>query len=249
MEKDQKAAAIEDALPGVNCGACGFPGCSGYAEAVAGGNAALDLCAPGGGAVSNRLGEIMGISVSGKTPVTACVRCGGDDLNTKHKYFYNGIADCRAAAALQNGFLSCPSGCLGLGSCVQVCKFDAMSIDKHGKVYIDRDKCTGCGACVAECPRNLIILQETAKTVFVACSTQDKGALCNKYCKVSCIGCMRCVKECPTGAITVENNLAVIDPEKCTNCGKCVRVCPKKCILDFSGDHAESGSSNSNGSS
>lgn len=228
--KDEKTAAVEDVLPGVNCGACGYPGCSGYAEAVATGRAELDLCSPGGSAVTVAIGKIMGREVSAKTPVTARIKCGGDDNLSVQKYFYNGVADCLAASSLQNGFLVCPTGCLGLGSCVQVCKFDALSIDENGKISVDQERCTGCGACVKACPRDLIILQPVNKKVHISCSSTDKGGVCNKYCKVSCIGCMRCVKECPVDAITVTDFLAVIDPEKCINCGKCVTVCPKKCI-------------------
>ena len=66
----------------------------------------------------------------------------------------------------------------------------------------------------------------------MSCVNHDKGAVSMKACKVSCIGCGKCEKECNFGAITVENNVAYIDFEKCRLCRKCVTVCPRHAILD-----------------
>lgn len=233
VEKDQRVSDIENALPGVNCGACGFAGCSGYAEALVTADADIALCAPGGNAVTERIAAILGKSAGSRVPMIARIHCGGDDVKTNRKYRYNGVYDCVAAAALLGGFLECADGCLGMGSCVAVCKFDAISIDANGLTTIDGDKCTGCGACVKACPRRLIELVPATNKVIVACSSHEKGAVCNKFCKVSCIACMRCVKECPHDAIHVDNFLAWIEYDKCTSCGKCVAVCPKKCIIQY----------------
>lgn len=230
VEKDPLVEQVETALPGVNCGACGYPGCAGYAEAVVKEGADLALCAPGGSAVATRLGELMGVEVVARTPVVARVYCGGNDEATKHKYRYNGAYDCVSADALFSGFMECVDGCIGLGSCVRACKFDAISIDALGNVHIDPVKCTGCGACVRTCPHKLIELVRADRYVYVACSSHEKGAVCNKMCKVSCIACNRCVKACEYDAIHVEDFLARIDYEKCTNCGACIEVCPKNCI-------------------
>jgi len=231
VEKDQRINDVEDVLPGVNCGACGYPGCSGYAEAVVVEDVDISLCAPGGRDVASRIGSILGKIAASKTLTVARIHCGGDDSVSNHRYKYNGIYDCASAAALFGGFLECTAGCLGMGSCVKVCKFDAIEIDDNGKTTINAEHCTGCGACLRTCPHHLIELLPASKAVYVACSSNEKGGVCNKFCEVSCIGCMRCVKECPYDAIHVENSLAYIDYEKCTSCGKCVSVCPKKCII------------------
>ena len=230
VEKDPKIQDLEEILPSVNCGACGYAGCSAYAEALANENADTTLCAPGGSDVIKKIASILGVDASEKIPMTARIYCGGDDVKTKIKYKYNGTYDCVSANALFGGFLECPTGCLGLGSCVKVCNFDAIKIDENGNTVIIDEKCTGCGACVLACPKHLIELVAKNKPVFVACNTTDKGGVCNKYCKVSCIGCKKCEKACQDDAIHVNNFLAKIDYDKCTACGACVKVCPTKCI-------------------
>jgi electron transport complex protein RnfB len=238
VAKDALVEDLEGVLPGVNCGACGYPGCSGYAEALAVEKISPELCAPGGSSVAKRLGELLGMAVSDQKKRTARIYCGGDDLLSKHKLRYNGVADCVSAAALFAGFLECKDGCLGLGSCVRVCRFDAITIDGNGRTTIDPALCTGCGACVKACPHKLIELVPETSYVTVACSSHEKGAVCNKFCKVSCIACLRCEKACPHDAIHVVDFLARIDYEKCTSCGECVKVCPKKCIIELPGKPA-----------
>ena len=63
VEVDPKVEAILAVLPGANCGACGYPGCAGYASGVALEGAKMTLCAPGGPKVIEKLGEIMGVAV------------------------------------------------------------------------------------------------------------------------------------------------------------------------------------------
>ncbi|HPH03248.1 MAG TPA: RnfABCDGE type electron transport complex subunit B [Spirochaetota bacterium] len=231
--RDERAAAVEQCLPGVNCGACGYAGCSGYAQAIVTQGVPLHLCAPGGAEAANAIGRIMGIAVHVGAQKKVRIHCGGGSDVTRQKFRYNGVADCRSAAALFDGFLQCSAGCLGLGSCVNVCRFDAISIDANGHTTIREDRCTGCGACVPACPRKLIELVEADRRVHVLCNSTEKGAVCNKICQVGCIGCMKCEKTCRYDAIHVINNLAIIDYAKCTSCGECVPVCPKKCIIDL----------------
>ncbi len=231
--RDERAAEIEQCLPGVNCGACGYAGCAGYAQAIIAQGVPVYLCAPGGVAAATAIGRLLGIAVAESVPMKARVHCGGGDDVTSQKYRYNGVADCRSAAALFDGFLACSEGCLGLGSCVNACRFDAIDIDARGHVSIREDACTGCAACVKACPRHLIELVPVDRRVHVLCSSTEKGAVCNKFCSVSCIGCMKCEKACPHDAIHVSGNLARIDYTKCTSCSACVAVCPKKCIIDL----------------
>lgn len=227
---DEKAEKIRECLPGANCGACGFSGCDGYAAAIAKGECAPNLCAPGGAAAAAAIGKVLGVEVEAGVKKAAVVACNGNCENAPVKSDYKGIASCAAANMLYSGTKECRYGCLGFGDCVAACKFGAVSI-VDGKAVVDKEKCTACGACVKACPKGIISLVPDVPSHFVYCSNKDKGAAAMKVCKVSCIGCGKCAKECEFGAVTVENNLAVIDPEKCTNCGKCAESCPKKCIL------------------
>ena len=233
VPKDEKTAAVEACLPGVNCGSCGHAGCAGYAQSIVYSGEEINLCSPGGAAVIEALSKIMGVAATAGVPRKARIHCGGGDDVTEQKYRYNGVADCVAATALFGGFLECPTGCLGLGSCVRACRFDAIDIDADGHARVNESLCTGCGNCVPACPKRLIELVAEDRRVHVLCNSHEKGAVCNKICKVSCIGCMKCEKACPHDAIHVVDNLAIIDYAKCTSCGECVKVCPKHCIVQL----------------
>jgi len=233
---DPRREKIEEALPGANCGSCGFPGCAAYAEALAKGEAAASLCTPGGPAAAKRIADIMGLEVTGFVPKVAVVRCQGGGGVTGARFRYVGELDCRAAAATQYGQAACPYGCLGLGTCVRSCPFDAMILDAEtGLPRVLEERCMACGTCAAVCPRNIIEILPKQQYVHVLCCNQDPARRVRQTCKVGCIACRACEKACPVEgkAIHVEGNLAVIDPEKCTGCGKCARACPVSAIGDF----------------
>ena len=229
---DEKAAAIEEVLPGANCGACGFPGCDGLADVIANGSASINACPVGGSEVAGHLAEIMGQVANETSKQVAVVRCAGDKTLAEDKFKYVGIRDCRADQALQNGHKKCPFGCLGCGTCVDVCQFDAIHII-NGVAKVDKDKCTACEMCIKICPRDLITLMPYDKQTEVLCSTTDKGKDVRGYCKVGCIGCKICEKNCPEEAITVEKFLAHIDHDKCIDCGICIEKCPQNSIRDY----------------
>lgn len=238
VKSDPRVEEVLEALPGVNCGACGFPGCSGLAEALVAGKAGADECVPGGAACATAVAEIMGLSFEEKTPRTAIVHCRGSAALVGNRYEYDGIKDCRAAvlASVQAGPKECVYGCLGFGTCAAVCPFGAIVMGDDGLPRVDEQLCTGCGACVAACPRGIISVQPIDKHVHVYCSSKDKGAAVRKICSVGCIGCKKCEKVCPvkTGpAIHVNDFLAVVDYDACISCGKCVRECPTGCIGDL----------------
>ena len=131
---------------------------------------------------------------------------------------------------MQNGGpKSCNYGCLGEGSCVKACPFDAIHIE-NGIAVVDKDACKACGKCIAVCPKHLIELVPYDQKHLVQCSSKDKGKDVMAACSVGCIGCKMCQKVCEFEAVTVEENIAHIDPSKCTNCGKCAEKCPKKII-------------------
>jgi electron transport complex protein RnfB len=234
VEKDPKEEAVRAACAGANCGACGYPGCDGYTAAVVRGEAPVNACVPGGAAAAEKIGEVMGVSAAAGEASVAFVRCSGTCGHTKEKFKYEGLSSCLAATRLGGGSGAnvCAAGCMGYGDCAAACPFGAMSV-VDGVAHVDREKCVGCMKCAEACPKHLIAKVPATSTDVVGCSSTDKGALVNKYCDFGCIGCMKCKKECPADAITVENNLAVIDQSKCVNCGHCSDICPRHCIHDI----------------
>ena len=237
VEVDPKVEAINEALPQANCGGCGYAGCMNFAEAVVKGEAPPDGCVAGGEEVTKKVGEILGVEVSAGIRKVAVVKCSGTYENCGTKFNYLGVKDCRAANTIAGGFKDCAYGCLGLGSCVKVCPFDAITMGEHGLPVVDENKCTGCGNCVKNCPRGVIELVPINKKVRVLCVSHDKGNVVRKLCKAGCIGCGRCEKICPVNAIKIINNLATIDFDKCLNCGLCVTVCPQKVIHDLNDEN------------
>lgn len=223
---DEREEKIRECLPGANCGACGYTGCDGYAAAIASGEAEPDKCAPGGANTAKALGEVLGIEIS-TTQKVAFVAC---QRNAKEKYEYTGKPSCLSASLIHGGPLDCQFGCIGLGDCVAACSFGAISV-QDGKVIVCEDLCGGCGSCAAVCPKSIIKIIPKAQKTRVACSNCHKCAHVVKVCTTSCIACGMCVKACENEAITLENNVAVINPDKCTNCGKCKDACKRKAII------------------
>jgi electron transport complex protein RnfB len=230
VEKDERIALIEEELPGANCGGCGFPGCAGFAQALVEGKASPADCAPGGPKTASRIAAILGQEAVEKTPMVAFVACRGGD-RVAPSVDYKGLDTCTAAALLAENVRVCPFGCIGLGTCVEVCPFDALHM-VDGYAEVDEAACTGCGKCVEVCPKNLIHLVPKPKKVRIACSSLDKGKSVKLVCPVGCIGCGICAKNCPAECIQIVDNLAVIDHEKCINCGICAAKCPTKSIVD-----------------
>jgi electron transport complex protein RnfB len=232
VKVDEREAAVRAVLPGANCGACGFPGCDGYAAAVAAGKTELNKCSVGGASVARSIGEIMGQDAGAAEPMVAVLICrGGKDL-APARFEYKGAADCRQAALLLGGPKACVYGCVGLGRCAQVCPFGAITMGESNLPIIDEKKCTGCGNCVRDCPKGTLQLVPRAKLVVLACVSHDKGKAVKDACRVGCTACTLCVKVCPAGALTMVNNLPVMDFAKCIDCGICVHKCPAKSFID-----------------
>ncbi len=230
VDVNPQVAEVEEALPGINCGACGYGGCSSFAEAVVSGEAAPNGCPVGGSDVARELCRILGIELDGKGQrVIAQVLCKGGQEEAVEQSTYQGPRDCRIAHMI-GGHKGCGYGCLGLGTCVDTCPFEAMAMSDNGLPVIYEDKCTGCGNCVRACPRDIIVLAGDEYGVHIRCRSLAKGKPTRDACSVGCIACRRCVKECPVSAITVEDNLARIDYDLCINCRKCAAVCPMNTI-------------------
>ena len=222
-------------LPGANCGGCGYAGCDDYAHALVEDPDGVPCtkCAVGGPACAEKLAAILGKSADGMEKEVAYVMCNGTTNNAQKLYEYADIPTCKAAKQLFGGSKACPNGCLGLGDCEAACEFDAIHVIK-GVAVVNRDKCTSCSACVKACPNSLIkIVPDNKAKVLVRCHNTQKGADARKNCTVACIGCGMCQRTCKFDAIHVENNLAVVDHEKCKKCGMCVVKCPTGAIQDL----------------
>lgn len=229
--EDERIDLVEACLPGANCGGCGSAGCRDFAQRVVKAPEIGDLYCPVGGApVMEKVASVLGQQAPVKAPMVAVVRCNGNCENRPRTTLYDGVQSCRVKAALYAGDTGCRYGCLGCGDCVAACKFGAISMDPAtGLPIVDQEKCTACGACAKACPKGIIEIRPKGpkgRRVVVSCVNKDKGAVTRKACKVGCIGCSKCVKVCSFEAITVVDNLAYIDPEKCRLCTKCVNECP-----------------------
>lgn len=238
VKEDPRIAQVTEVLPGANCGGCGFPGCSGMADALVKGADAGSLeglnCPVGGADVMGKVADLLGMAIANSDPMVAVVRCNGTCELRPRIASYDGLKTCTAMNACGAGETGCGFGCLGCGDCVGACQFDAIHINPEtGLPEVDEEKCTACGACAKACPRNIIELRKKGpkgRRIFVSCVNKDKGAVAMKACKSACIGCGKCLKECKFEAITIENNLSYIDFTKCRMCKKCVDACPTKAI-------------------
>ena len=234
--EDPRIAQVAAVLPQANCGGCGYPGCSGFADAcVKAGSLEGKLCPVGGQAVMAKVADILGLAAEASEPKVAVVRCNGTCANRPRTNQYDGARSCAIAAALYGGETGCSFGCLGCGDCVAACKFDAIRMNPEtGIPEVDEEKCTACGACAKACPKGIIEIRlkgKKSRRVYVSCVNKDKGAVARKACSAACIGCGKCVKTCPFEAITLENNLAYIDYNKCKSCRKCEEACPQGSII------------------
>jgi Na+-translocating ferredoxin:NAD+ oxidoreductase subunit B len=231
---DPLVEAIDRALPGANCGGCGYVGCTEYAVAVASGQAALNLCAPGGSSCTETLAELTGQEATAALPYRAVVHCAAtrDQRLPREKPEYVGEPTC-AAANLVAGYQGCTYGCLGLGDCVRACDYDAIHV-VDGVAVVDYDHCIGCKACAAACPRNIITMVpfKAERMLVVACSNPDGAAAVKAVCPVGCISCSMCAKKC--SLMQMQNSLPVIDYDAYQNeedFAVALEKCPRESLI------------------
>ena len=232
VPSDPKRDAVREALPGANCGACGFPGCDGLADAITAGKAAPNACPVGGEEAGNAIADIMGVTGEpGSVKIVAKVICQGDSERCKVKFKYEGISDCVAASLVADGNKACHYACLGMGTCQRVCPFDAITIDENRQIaVVDAQKCRSCGKCVEACPKHVLVMQPEDLPVRLLCRAADEGFLVSDNCRVGCVGCEICANQCHFGAIKMVNHLPVFDMAKCSGCMMCAEVCPTSAI-------------------
>jgi Na+-translocating ferredoxin:NAD+ oxidoreductase RNF subunit RnfB len=234
VKTDPRVEQVLDVVVHAHCGACGYPGCRQYAEAVVmDPDVAPNLCSPGRAPTAEAIARITGKTLADAEPKIARVFCQGGFSKSDRKFKYEGVQDCRAAVIASGGDKTCIYGCLGYGTCSRVCPFGAITMSEERLPIIDPIKCTACGICAQACPKNVIEILPMAKEVIVRCHSKDKGAVTRKYCQTGCIACGLCVKVCPYNAPTVENNVSRIDLNKCKVCSLCVAKCPTHAIMDY----------------
>lgn len=226
VEKDPLYVQVRSALPGANCGACGFAGCDAYAKAVAEGTADPNRCSVGGQTAADAISSYMGVEAGTVERKIARVSCKGTCETAPDKAEYYGIKDCQEASLVAGGGAkACRYGCLGLGSCVNACQYGGITI-KEGIAVVNPDQCAGCGACVKACPRQLIQLVPEKDFIHLNCANPERGKEVKQVCSTGCIGCGLCAKACPQLAISMVNNLPQINREICLGCDTCIEKCP-----------------------
>ena len=228
--KDEREEKVLNLLPGANCGACGKAGCAAFAKALVEGDAKVTDCTSSTKEAKEKISEILG-SELGAVEETIVVNACGGGYRCKDKYTYQGYGDCASIELLAGGRKACVTGCIGAGTCVDVCPYHAVEIKGDGVAVVNQEKCVQCGTCILACPKNLMTRLPAKAKIYIACSNHDRGKDVRSVCEVGCIACGLCAKVCPNDAITMVDNLPIIDYNKCTACGKCVEKCPSKCIL------------------
>jgi len=229
VQTDPRLEMIHGLLPGSNCGACGGAGCFGFAEELLSGKKRPDACRVSEEKIKEKIAEILGQKLEKNVQRIAALHCHGGS-RVKDRFLYAGLKDCVAAHLVLGGQKECVWGCLGFGTCVEVCPFDAIAMSAEGLPVVDKDKCKACNKCVVACPKKLFSLVPVTHTVYVACSSHDIGKDTRAVCPVGCIACRKCEQVCLVDAIHVIDDCAVIDYAKCTSCGECVKACPMKTI-------------------
>jgi electron transport complex protein RnfB len=230
VDEDPRIESVQNMLPGTNCGACGFPGCLGLAQALAGGDALPGKCTVMSEDERDSVAEFLGVDAGAEEKVVARLACAGGTNTARNRAHYEGVASCRAAELVAGGGKACFWGCLGLADCESVCDFDAIYMNEHGLPVVIEDDCTACGDCVDACPKDLFSLHPVSHRLWVACMNLAKGESVIEDCEVGCDACGRCAADAP-GVITMVNNLPAIDYDRNHDVRAAIDRCPTGAIV------------------
>lgn len=229
--------SILNELPGTDCGACGFPTCEAYAEAINDRRASFDRCEPGGPAVADAIEVVLQRRKRTTRPESVVqVHCRGGGNETRTIFSYHGMRDCNALFALYEGNLACKEACLGLGSCIRACPHGAIGYDPAGKVWVSPERCTGCGSCIPVCPTGVLKWVPIDADVVIACNNHDPGDRVEEICAVGCTGCRLCERRSPGAGYAVSDHLAHISYGAGGNRLPGARACPPGCIVTMDGE-------------
>ncbi len=230
VEEDPRIDRVEAMLPGVNCGACGYPGCRPFAEALVRGEAPPVRCTVSSEEGRERIARLLGVEVGVQEKRVARLACaGGSNVSRRHAR-YDGLLSCRAAAQVAGGGRGCFWGCLGLADCADACDFDAIHMDPHELPVVDEARCTACGDCVDACPKDLFSLHPASHRLWVACKSLEAGDEILEDCEVACTACGRCALDAP-GLVSIRDNLAVVDYARDHQTRVPIQRCPTGAIV------------------
>jgi len=229
--EDPRIDKVEDMLPHANCGACGYPGCRPFAEALVHGNSLPGKCTVSTDEGRQSIAEFLGVALGAEEKQVARLACAGGTNVAINRAQYVGIDSCQAATLVSGGGKGCFWGCLGHGDCEVVCDFDAISMNEHGLPIVDLEKCTACGDCVEVCPKDLFSLQPISHKLWVACKNLEHGEAVLEDCQVGCTACGKCAMDAPGELITMKNNLPVINYAENHNTQNPIQRCPTGAIV------------------
>ncbi|MBW2367162.1 MAG: RnfABCDGE type electron transport complex subunit B, partial [Deltaproteobacteria bacterium] len=225
---DPKILAVDDLLPGANCGGCGLPGCAANAEAIVAGQAAPNSCVAGGSELAEAIASLLGLTVAATEPDIALSGCYYGVSDADLKYDYDGVYDCRAAAMLSGGMKVCTIGCLGLGTCVKACPFNAITMGPEGLPVVHEGRCTGCGTCERVCPKHIINLSSITRRIIREYTTEECTTPCQRACPAG-INIREYIRQ-----IALGNSERAVQIIKERNPFPAVigRICPRPCEQD-----------------
>ena len=236
VQEDPRIDAVEEMLPHANCGACGFPGCRPFAEAVVSGEAPPSKCSVNTQEGTQAIAEFLGVDAGSAEKRVARLACQGGNHVARFKAAYDGEPSCRAAVSAGGGGKACSWGCLGFGDCMKSCTFDAIRMDEHDLPVVDVDKCVACNDCVVACPLNLFSLQPLEHKLWVACKSLAEGDEALSECEVACTACGRCAADAAPGVVSIQNNLAVVDYSRNEHASRiAIERCPTGAIVWLEG--------------
>ncbi len=229
--EDPRIDQVEDMLPHANCGACGFPGCRPFAEALVSGHVLPGKCSVSSDEGRSAIAHFLGVALGAEEKRVARLACNGGMNVAISQAYYTGISSCQAATLISGGGKACSWGCLGYGDCEVVCDFDAITMNEFGIPVVDEKKCTACGDCVEACPKGLFSLHPISHRLWVACKSQEAGDEVLDVCDVGCTACGKCAMDAEDNTITMVKNLPIINYLKKHNTQIPIQRCPTGAIV------------------